>query len=131
MFTRLLALLIGYWSLYVVAIEVPTQSMEELRRWAASLVFEPFVFVTVSLMSLVGIIAYGTMLKYVFQDLKLQSGRNLFQSILFGLLFLLSIYFLYRINMKLMLIILPCMLIYGIISISQTREIVRRQDGVE
>jgi hypothetical protein len=131
LFTRLLALSIGYWSLYLVFIEVPTESIEELRRWSASLVFEPFVFVTVSLMSLVGIFAYGTMLKFVFQDMKLRSGRNLFQSILFGILLLLSIYFLYRLNMKLMLIILPCMIIYGIISISQTREIVRRQDGVE
>lgn len=131
MFTRFFSLMIGYWSFYIVVIEIPTTNMQEFRRWLGTLIFQPVMFVTISFMSMVGILAYGYMIKKTIRDLKDRSKGNLFQKALFGVLLLTSWYFLIQMNLLVMLILLPCTFFYGIISILQANKHVRRQEGVE
>ncbi len=131
MFTRFFSLMIGYWSFYVVVIEIPTTNVQDFSRWLGTLIFQPFTFVTISLMGMVGIVAYGYMIKKTIQDMKNRTKGNLLQKTLFGLLLLTSWYFLMQMNMVVMLILLPCTFFYGIISILQANKHVRRQEGVE
>ncbi|MGM7701707.1 hypothetical protein ACSVDE_08245 [Pseudalkalibacillus sp. Hm43] len=131
MFTRFFSLIIGYWSFYIVVIEIPTTNMQEFRRWLGTLIFQPVMFVTISFMSMVGILAYGFMIKKTIRDLKDRSKGSLFQKALFVVLLLTSWYFLFQMNVVVMLILLPCTFFYGIISILQANKHVRRQEGVE
>ncbi|WP_349407593.1 hypothetical protein [Pseudalkalibacillus sp. SCS-8] len=131
MYKRLLALSIGYWSLYLVVNEIPTESYPDFRRWLMSLIFQPFTFIWVSVLALIGIIAYGVIVQWMADDLRQMTKTTWFMRVLFCILFILSVYFLYLMNAMVMLVILPCIAIYGIMSMTQSKNVVRRQDGAE
>ncbi|MCF6137605.1 hypothetical protein [Pseudalkalibacillus berkeleyi] len=131
MYTRLMTLMIGYFSIYVVANEIPSSSFPEFRRWVISLIFEPFVFVSVSILGMTGIVAYGLLIKWLYNDIKGRGKRKWIENMSVLILCLVSLYFLFLMNIIVMASALLCAVFYGIISISQQRNFARRQDGVE
>ncbi|WP_408006557.1 hypothetical protein ACJROX_17870 [Pseudalkalibacillus sp. A8] len=131
MFKRIIALLIGYLSLYTVVNDIPTASYDEFMQWVSSLILNPFHFVVSSFLALIGVIAYGIMIKTVIADFKHRSTQSLLVGIIYCALVLVSMFSLYRMNQILILIFLPCSVIYGIISLSQRKVIEREQEGAE
>lgn len=126
-----MTLVIGYLSIYLVANEIPSGSLLEFRRWVVSLIFEPFVFVSVSIFGMTGIVAYGFLIKWLYNDIRGRGKGKWIETMSVLLLSLVSLYFLYLMNITVAVSVLLCAVFYGIISISQQRDFVKRQDGVE
>ncbi|WP_221565245.1 hypothetical protein [Alkalihalobacillus sp. TS-13] len=131
MFKRIMALLIGYFSLYTVVNDIPTSSYDQFMGWVAKLIMNPMVFVYSAFLILIGVIAYGIALKTIITDFRNQRLRSLIVQLLYIVLVICSVYLLYQMNELLMLIFLPCSVIYGIISLSQFNVHERRQEGAE
>ncbi len=131
MFKRIIALLIGYLSLYTVVNDIPTTSYDEFMQWVSSLILNPFRFVVSAFLTLIGVIAYGIMIKTVITDFKHPRAQSLVAGILYCAIVLVSMLSLFHMNQMLIFILLPCSVIYGIISLSQRNVIERGQEGAE
>ncbi|MCF6408258.1 hypothetical protein [Pseudalkalibacillus salsuginis] len=131
MFKRIIALLIGYLSLFTVVNDIPTTSYDEFMQWVSSLVLNPFRFVISAFLTLIGVIAYGIMIKTVITDFKHTRAQSWVVGILYCAIVLVSMLSLYHMNQLLIFILLPCSVIYGIISLSQRNVIERGQEGAE
>ncbi|WP_257347754.1 hypothetical protein [Pseudalkalibacillus decolorationis] len=122
-----IVLAIGYWCLYFVSKDLPTESMESFLSWLSQVIFDPTHFIRISLLLLTGIVSYS----FVVSDILNKNDSSLLHFILFILSFVLSFVILISLDLVIAVFCLLCLFIYGMISLSQFRQdkTIKRQEG--